>query len=423
MTVSLAPTPKPAASAAIASIVAAISVWLDAALTQYRGAGARAFFRAALLANVSVRPINVSMLGPPGTAKTAMGTAFANAFGGSFGSRTLSPWTERAELLGQVDLKALQDGRLEYTHDPAHPDLVTADTFLADEWPRSTGGIRALLLSVLADRMTPTGDRVKAHAIFAAANTRLTSEDDQAANDRYALRIEVPRLDNEDDVSVVCFREVPVEDEHGKIHAPTIAPLPSVPPGAIGELRKHAATVYFPRDIHRALTAFILALRQPPPGGVAFPDVSERRWILATRLLQASAALRGADAVDWIDLTETLPMVYDEGEASRAVVNAALLSSIPKWVGALRDLDALCVNAVERAYRVESGDPRKGEGDLHAKRDAELDQALATLSPFGADVVKRGEARIERARDEIDDAIERGIKDRKARRAGGAGVK
>lgn len=418
--VSLVSSPASAPTAlTVAAIAASIAAWLDAALLQYRGEGARAFFRAMLLALVSPMPINVSVLGPPGTAKTAMATAIFVAFAKVFGARTASPWSTDAEFLGQPDIGALAAGRLERAHDPAHPDLLTADGgFLVDEWPRSTGGIRAMLLSVLADRITPTGDKIPAHVIAATANTRLTSEDDQAANDRFALRIEVPRLMDANDLSAVMSRKSRIRRKDGTLRLPTVTTLPTIPTGAVDILRAHAENVVeIPEEIHDALVAFALALRQPATGGATNPDVSERRWVIAYSLLAASAALRGADSVDWIDVTSVLPMVYDEGEASRAATSAALNAAIPKWVGALRDLDALCTHATERAYRVASGEPRKGEGDADAKRDAELDQALATFAPFDVDVQKRAEARVEQCREDNDDAEERGRAEKRARRA------
>lgn len=417
---SLVSPPPAAPPSALAAIVAAVSAWLDAALVQYRGPGASAFFRAALLANVSVKPVNVSMIGPPGVAKTAMGKAFATSFGGTFGGVTLSPWTELADLIGQVDIAELQAGRVARAHDPKRPDLVTAQSYLADEWSRSVGGTRATLMSVMADRETSTGEVCAAHVIYAATNMRLTSEDDQAMNDRFALRIDVPRLDNADDLGAVMFREQRVM-RGGVLNHPTIKPLPVIPPGAIDVLRAHARdVVYFPEDIYDACIALALAMRQPAKDA-SYPDVSERRWIVAMALLAASAALRGADAVDWVDLTDVLPMVYDEGEASRAATSAALTASIPAWVGALRDLDAMCKHVTDRAYRVASGDPRKGEGDADAKRDAELDAALATFAAFAPDVQKRAEARVEQCREDNDDAEEKGRAEKRARRA--AGVK
>ncbi len=414
------PTSPSVGAITVAALVASIAAWLDAAHAQYRGEGARSFIRAMLLALVSPMPVNVSVLGPPGTAKTAMATAIFLAFGKVFGARTASPWSTDAEFLGQPDIAALTAGRLERAHDPSHPDLLTAEGgFLVDEWPRSTGGIRAMLLSVLADRITPTGDKVPAHVIAATANTRLTSEDDQAANDRFALRVEMPRLVNADDLGAVMSRKSRIRRADGTVRAPTVAALPAIPPDAVDTLRAFASDVVcFPQEIHDALVAFALALRGPAPADASYPDVSERRWIIAYSLLASSAALRGSEDVDWTDVLDVLPMVYDEGETNRATVAAALSTSIPGWVSALRDLDAVCVNAAARAFRVASGEPRKGEGDQHAKRHTEMRDTLKAFTAYGKDVEAKALARAERARAEIDDATMRGAEALEAREAG-----
>ncbi len=376
---------------------ASVRAWLDAAATQYRGPGAANAMRAIVLATISPRACNVLLIGPPGTAKTAMANAWATATGARFLGATLSPWTQDAELLGPVDLVALAAGRLERARSPSRPSLLDADVVLLDEFPRAAPGIRAMVMSALADRVTPTGDKVPAHVVIAAANTRLTSEEDAAVVDRFALRVEVPRLMSAPDLRHVMTREVPT----GGV-APTSSPLPPLAAGVVAALRAHAALVDVPTDIADALTAFALALRQPAPSGASYPDVSERRWILATRLLQASAALDGRTAVDWVDLTSTLPTVLDDGPEARAVVAAALASSIPRWVAGLIDLDQLCKLAVERARRVGSVvDARPGDGDAHARVEEEWDAALAALKPYGAAVVARADTRIDDARDAV----------------------
>ncbi len=390
-------TAVPAIATAPAADPATVRAWLDAAATQYRGPGARAAMRAIALASISPRPVNVLLIGPPGTAKTAMAGAWAQATSARFLGATLSPWTQDAELLGPVDLAALAAGRLERARSATRPSLLDADVVLLDEFPRASPGIRAMVMSALADRVTPTGDAVPAHVIVAAANTRLTSEEDAAVVDRFALRVEVPRLMSAPDLRAVMTREVPVSGV-----APTSTPLPALAPGIVATLRAQAATVDVPTDIADALVAFALALRQPSPSGASYPDVSERRWIIATRLLQASACLDGRAAVDWIDLTTTLPLVLDDGPESRAVVAAALASSIPRWVASLIDLDALCVLAVERARRVGAVvDARPGDGDAHTRVEEEWDASLATIRPYGAAVTARAESRIDDARDAV----------------------
>lgn len=394
----LAVAPTLAATIAATVDPALVRAWIETAATQYRGRAD--VLRAIVLAHLSPDPVNVLVVGPPGTAKTALAVEWCRATAARCLDVTLSPWTEAAELLGPVDLAALAAGRLERATSPAHPTLLDAETVVLDELPRSTSGIRAMALRVLSDRRTPTGDPVPAHVVIATANTRLTSEEDAAMVDRFALRVEAGRLMSSPDLRAVITRRVSVGGT-----APTIAPLPSLPSSTIADLRALASVVDLPGDVADALTSLALALRQPAPTGASYPDVSERRWVIATRLLQASAALEGRTAIDWTDLGSVLPMVLDNGPESRPALVAAINAAVPKWVRALADLDAACTAAVARARRVGGVvDAQKGDGDAHTKREEEFDTFLAPLRPYGSDVVTRAESRIDAARDACDAA-------------------
>lgn len=409
------------AAATVAHITTAVAAlsdpalvrgWLDAAATQYRGEHARTALYAVVLALVSPRPINVLFIGPPGTGKTSMATAVARAFALRFLGRTLNPWTADAELLGAVDLKALQAGVLARASSPTVPTLTDAELVLLDEFPRAAPGIRAMVMSSLSDRVTPTGDVVPAHVIVAGANTRLTSEEDKATADRFALRVEVPRLMSAPDLEHVITREVSVDGATA-----TAAPVPALSSVVLARMRQAADAVTMPGDIAKALTRLALLLRQPPKDGVSYPDVSERRWVLATRLLQANAALHERTSIAWEDLTTVLPLVLDDGAETRANVRTAVSSSIPKWVAALADLESTIAQATARARRVGEGKALDGDGDAHAKANATLDDLIDTVKPFGADVVRRATERVEAARDAIEDAYIAGVEAAKAARA------
>jgi len=391
-------TAVPSTPAAPSADASPLRAWLTSAESQYLQRGP--VLRALALAMICARPINVLLVGPPGTAKTAISHAFASACGARFLARTLSPWTDAAELLGPVDLAALQRGELQRATSITRPTLLDADMVLTDELPRASPGIRAMMLSALSDRRTPSDDPVPAHVIVAGANTRLTSEEDRALVDRFALRVEVPRLMSAPDLRAVLTREVTVNG------APqTSAALPALPVGLVAALRAHSATVDLPGDVADALTSLALALRQPAPSGASYPDVSERRWVLTTRVLQASATLSDRSTVEWSDLTSTLPMILDDGPESRAAVANAITACVPRYVRALDDLDAAITTATERARRVGGVvDIRPGEADEHAKRAETFDALLSALRPYGASVIAQAEDRIERGNDAIDAA-------------------
>ena len=393
--------------------------WETTARAQYRGPGLAAALRSLILATICPVPVNVLWLGPPGVAKTALVRAWSRACGLSALMRCLSPYTREDELLGAVDVAALASGVVSRVIDPARPSLLTAEIVLADELSRSVSGTRALMLSALSDRVTPTYDPVPAHVIVAAANSRLTSEEDRALVDRFLFRVEVPRLTAADDVHAVIWRRCSVAGA-----APTAAPLAPLAPSTITALRAAAAAVDVPAPVAAAVDSLVLALRQPPPsGGAAYPDVSERRWELISQALLASAALDGRTAVDWPDLAAVIPMAIDDGPESRPAIRAAVDAAVPAWVRALSDLESACTAAVERARRVGGGgtapgvEPlRPGDADAHATLDRDLDALVAALKPHGAAVLARAEARAERCRDDALDAYTTAQADARAAR-------
>lgn len=404
---------KAPAASPLATYAAAIAAWLVLAVEQYRGPGAASFLRALILADVSPVAINVIATGMPGTGKTAMTAAWAAATCGvdAFLPITFSPWTDPAEFLGSMDIDALSRGEYIRSTRGKRPTMTHgAKLALCDELPRGSPATKAAMLPILSDRVTATWDPVTARTIVAGANTRMTSEEDKALVDRFALKVDVDPVESAPDLRAVIGRNVPVDGAK-----PTAAPLPVLPAGAVDALRAHAATVDMPGEVLDAIVALAIALRLPVPSGGSYPYVSPRRWVIATRLLQASAALRGADHVDWCDLASVLPMVLDDGAESRPALKTAIEACVPKWVRAVADVEASCAVAVERAYRCGDGVPRKGEADAHVGVNTELNNLAASVKSYGADVTARVDAVVERTRDACTDAYNRGLTSQQAR--------
>jgi MoxR-like ATPase len=397
------------------SLPAALAAWINLAVAQYPQRGP--VFRALALASICAVPINVLLLGPPGTAKTRIVTEFFRAVSATLCARTMSAWTDDSALLGPVDIAALNRGELRRATTPGLLSILTAMATFVDELGRAGRGVRDLLLSALADRATPDGIVVPSHVIVAASNTRLVDDDDRALVDRFAMRVDVPRVTGPA-LRAVITRSVPVDGKH-----PIAMPLPALPLGIVETLRARAADVSMPGPVADAIERCAAALRQPAPSGATYPDVSERRWILATRLLQASAVLDDRDEIDFGDVLSTLPGVLDEGPESRAAIEAAIKSSIPAWVSGLADLRAACDAAVARARRIEvdRAPTSPADSDAHVDREKTLRALAAALAAYGADVKARADAAVLAALDACDDAAEEGLtRSRAARKPGGA---
>jgi MoxR-like ATPase len=367
--------------------------------------------RALLLADVCPVPINVLFLGPPGTAKTTVARTYAKAVGHGFGARTLNAWTEDASLLGAVDIAALQQGTL--TRKPVSGLLTTSSMYLLDELPRAGRGVKDLALSALAERLTPDGTPVPAHVVVATANTRLVDEEDHALADRFPLRVPVLPTSGAD-LRRVLTRSVSVDGARQAHPA-----MPSVDPRVLQGLRDRAAEVDMPGVVADALVTLAETLRLAAPQGQRHPYVSERRWVIATRLLQASAVLHDRDAVTFQDMLEVLPMVLDDGEDTRAAISAALSSSIPAWVSALDDVRKACAAAVSLAtlIEVDRAPVSPAQAQAHAGRDGVLSALADAMREHGAAAHAEAKGLVSQALDACDDAVAAGLKASKARRA------
>lgn len=408
MPVALAPAAPLTSADPVAVASAAVRAFLVAGAAVYpqRGDVLRAF----ALADVCPASTNVLLLGPPGTAKTTLARDYARSRGLSLCLRTLSAWTDDSALLGPVDVAALARGTLSRTGTGYLPD---ADLVVLDELPRAGRGVRDLCLSVLADRVTPDGIVCPAHVVVATANTRLVDADDAALVDRFALRVSVPRVTGAD-LRAVITRRVPVDG----VRAPSLT-LPALPVDAVDVLRAHAHTVDMPGTIADALVKIAETLRMPAPAGQRHPDVSERRLIVATGLLQASAAIAGRSVVSWEDLLSVLPFVLDDGDDCAVAVRNAVAANIPAYVNALADLRAACDAALILTRRVEidRAPTTPAQAQAHAARDATLGAMADAVREHGADAHREALAVVAAALDACDDAVETGLRQaRQARR-------
>jgi MoxR-like ATPase len=345
---------------------------------------------AAAICLAAVARSNALLIGPPGSAKTALAVRTLNSL---FGSRpfcaTLSPYSTDDQLLGPVDLAALQRGVVARSPGDYLPQARAA---FVDEVSRGSAAVRALLLSALADRELD-GAAIPLEVVIGATNFLLGDEAEQAFMDRFAVRVTVDYINGPETLG--SFLAGAAGAAIGAGTAPT---LPDVLPDVLPALRAAADAAQIPPDVLAAVGAVAVALRTRDGEG---PRPSDRRLRWLCDHLRARCAMRGADVVTFEDLAKVAPMILaaDAGEA--AIVAGAVRAALPAHLDALDQYADVCRDAL-RAAREVSARIERGEAvtdadagaALRARRDIrEGADALA-----GAHPIARADA--ERIRDD-----------------------
>src|SRR5689334_482198 len=132
---------------------------------------------------------NLFLLGPPGTAKSALVRELARLLHGKTFEYLLTRFTEPNELFGPFDIRRLRDGDLVTNTEGMLPE---ASLVFLDELLNANSAILNSLLMVLNERVFRRGRETRALPLLmvVAASNRLPEDDALAALfDRFLLRV------------------------------------------------------------------------------------------------------------------------------------------------------------------------------------------------------------------------------------------
>ena len=136
---------------------------------------------------------NLFLLGPPGTAKSAVVRSLAARLDGRVFDYLLTRFTEPSELFGPFDIRKLRDGELLTNTEGMLPE---ADIVFLDELLNANSAILNSLLMALNERIFRRGRETRrlGFVLTVGASNRLPEDDALAALfDRFLLRV---RSDN-----------------------------------------------------------------------------------------------------------------------------------------------------------------------------------------------------------------------------------
>jgi len=311
--------------------------------------------------------LHVFLLGPPGTAKSALASALVASLDGAQGFTWLmSKFTTPEDVFGPVSLGALQQGRFERVTTKKLPQAHLA---LLDEIFKSNSAILNACLTLMNERQFNNGtitEDCPLITLIGTSNELPDGDDLEALFDRFAVRLVVPYLSDVVNVKRLLGPASPVA------HATMTA-------AELSECQEEVKQIDVP-DAFIDLLATTVKPRLEEQGIRA----SDRRWQQIVRFLQAYAYLDGKDTV-MVDHLDVLPdLLWRDPQARPAIAATVASASNPTAARASEIVDA-AKDAVVNLKTPTANDPQKRADWLAAASlvSTQLDQMMKEITSLG----------------------------------------
>ncbi|MCW3463830.1 AAA family ATPase [Chitinophaga nivalis] len=219
---------------------------------------------------------HIFLLGPPGTAKSALVKALAQLLDGDTFEYLLTRFTEPNELFGPFDIRKLREGELVTNTTGMLPE---ASLIFLDELLNANSAILNSLLMVLNERVFRRGRETKALPalmIVGASNHLPEEEALQALYDRFLIRVNCQYVDPQQ-LEAVLHNGWKLEQS-----APATGPL--ISSEEVKQLQQLIGMV----NLDNIRPEYITLIQQLRNAGLM---VSDRRAVKLQRLMAASALL------------------------------------------------------------------------------------------------------------------------------------
>jgi MoxR-like ATPase len=251
---------------------------------------------------------HVLLIGPPGTAKSQLARGFAQAISGAtYFEWLLTKFTTPEELYGPISLAGLKTDQFRRVTTGKLPEAHTA--FLDEIFKANSAVLNSLLSSVNERVFHDDGQAKKIPLIMCvgASNELPDSQDLAAIYDRFVMRFHVDPIAEQASFLAMLKNE------------PREKPEP-ITFEEWAQVREQVEAV----TISDQMRALLFSMRSNLiPAGVR---VSDRRWVKATKILQAQAWLMGSSTVGSSHLQVLTDMLWDRPDQ---------LPSIQTVVGAM----------------------------------------------------------------------------------------
>jgi MoxR-like ATPase len=247
---------------------------------------------------------HVLLLGPPGTAKSALARSIAQAFAGRYFERLLTRFSTPEELFGPISLKALEQDLYQRI---TIGQLPEAEFAFLDEVFKANSSILNSLLTLLNERTYSNGGApivCPLVSTFGASNELPDGPELEAVLDRFLLRFDVGYLIRDSAIRTIL-----------KAGEPNISTRLDMK--ALQQAQWAATQVKLGDDTMDALLAIRDACRTE---GIS---MSDRRWKKSLKVVRAVAYMGGEKAASPEDLYVLTDAVWrdpkDRAKVARVV--------------------------------------------------------------------------------------------------------
>ncbi len=337
------------------------------------------------------------LIGPPGTAKSALIRTFSKLLQAHYFEYLLTRFTEPNEIFGPVDIAAFREGRYQRRTENMLPE---SEIVFLDEVFKSNSAILNALLTLLNERKYTSGGQVLRCPLlscFGASNEVPSDETLTAIFDRFLLRIRSDNLD------AYHFQDLLQKGLMNEVMGLTDAPVqPLASAREIAELhRGFAQRMRFSEEFFSQYKGLVFQIRAE---GVS---LSDRRVVKLLKLFAASAFLDGRAQPDASDFFVLKHIWNNEDQAAilEAIVGPVLEAHYRDHPNARRvgasgvGIEALAAE-IDRVRQVLTGAGGLGDVQLFSQLKAlnEIKAALAASpDPRAPELARRVDQLLEAA--------------------------
>jgi MoxR-like ATPase len=262
------------------------------------------------------------LLGPAGTAKSALTDALCRAISGNHFQYLMSKFTTPEELYGPYSLKALEQDRYERV---TTRRLPWADIAFLDEIFKGSSASLNTLLPIINERLFFNGDqdpKIPLQVLFGASNEIPTAEELVALYDRFVLRYCVDRMQQDSSMKDLMMKGLEMN-------------LPTLSITQLADEQKKAQALEIPEEVVEKL---LVIRREVQEQGFY---VSDRKWLQIVKVVKAMAHLEGHTKVEISDLEILENILWHSPDQRKDVRKTVQKHCNPLGEKILKIMDAL----------------------------------------------------------------------------------